>query len=344
MSNLKQLLTTILEERNTKLIPPNIKAGVTIMGMTGTYEGEGGEATPPVITFSGTDNGVYMINYGGWSDTYVHSKLDKYLTTEAIDTIFDFYNLNPNTPRECRRFVEGLDPNIMTSIVNAMCVDLQDTESETILEHPFFTQFFIVTDKAGTTPILEIMNINTALSSKNSINIYLVGAYQVSITIKTDESTGELFIVMDEFYNEAVDTYEADAEPEDVAAGKKFVSQGQLLEGTATFGGLTTIDLTDLVVDSEAGRLVSMNTTAAQYMLDNPGEAFKLNIGLSGKASYSYTAMVTTIYNEVQDTEEDCIKILTTEDDHSTAKISIEPRGEQPISLWDVTFQIEPSN
>lgn len=344
MSNLKQLLTTILEERNTKLIPPNIKAGVTIMGMTGTYEGEGGEVTPPVISFSGTDNDIYMINYGGWSDTYVHSKLDKYLTTEAIDTIFDFYNLNPNTPRECRRFVEGLDPNIMTSIVNAICVDLRDTESETILEHPFFTQFFIVTDKVGTIPTLDIMNINTALSSKNSINISLVGKYYVSITIKTDESTGELFIVMDEFYNEAVDTYEADAEPEDVAAGKKFVSQGELLEGTATFGGLTTIDLTDLVVDSETAMLISMNTTAAQYMLDNPNTAFNLNIGLSGKTSFSYTAMVTEIYNNVQDTEEDCIKILTSDDTHSIAKISINPRGERPVALWDVTFQIEPSN
>lgn len=343
MSNLKQLLTTILEERNTKLIPSNVKAGVTIMGMTGTYEGEGGEATPPVIKFDGTEESIYMINYHGWSNDYVHSRLDNYLTTEVVDVILEFYHTDPNNPRAFRRYVEGLDAELISKIMHALCIDLDDTDSETLLEEPFFSQFFIVAF-VGLTPTLVVINLE--ITSSNSMDIYIEGQYNTSITLEidTEDETGTPYITAGEFFNCSIDTYEADAEPEDVAAGKKFVSQGQLLEGTATFGGLTTIDLTDLVVDSEAGRLVSMNTTAAQYMLDNPGEAFKLNIGLSGKASHSYTAMVTTIYNEVQDTEEDCIKILTTEDDHSTAKISIEPRGEQPISLWDVTFQIEPVN
>lgn len=40
MTILEQDLQTILNEKTTKIIPENIKAGVTILGVTGTYTGE----------------------------------------------------------------------------------------------------------------------------------------------------------------------------------------------------------------------------------------------------------------------------------------------------------------
>lgn len=42
MSNqLQENLNLILEEKNTKLLPENLKAGITCLGVTGSYEGEG---------------------------------------------------------------------------------------------------------------------------------------------------------------------------------------------------------------------------------------------------------------------------------------------------------------
>lgn len=40
MSVLQSNLEYILNEKETKIIPENIKAGVTIFGITGTYTGE----------------------------------------------------------------------------------------------------------------------------------------------------------------------------------------------------------------------------------------------------------------------------------------------------------------
>lgn len=37
---LENNLRLILEEKNLKLVPENIKAGITILGITGTYTGE----------------------------------------------------------------------------------------------------------------------------------------------------------------------------------------------------------------------------------------------------------------------------------------------------------------
>lgn len=40
LTDLENNLQTIYDEIMTKLIPENIKAGVTILGVTGTYTGE----------------------------------------------------------------------------------------------------------------------------------------------------------------------------------------------------------------------------------------------------------------------------------------------------------------
>lgn len=40
MKELETNLRTILEEKNIKIIPENIKSGVTILGVTGTYTGD----------------------------------------------------------------------------------------------------------------------------------------------------------------------------------------------------------------------------------------------------------------------------------------------------------------
>lgn len=39
-NELQEVLNKIKEEKDTVLIPENIKAGVTILGVTGTYTGE----------------------------------------------------------------------------------------------------------------------------------------------------------------------------------------------------------------------------------------------------------------------------------------------------------------
>lgn len=39
MTELEVILRTIYNEKETKLLPENIKAGVTILGVTGTYTG-----------------------------------------------------------------------------------------------------------------------------------------------------------------------------------------------------------------------------------------------------------------------------------------------------------------
>lgn len=39
-SELNKYLNLINDEKNTKLIPQNIRAGITILGVSGTYTGE----------------------------------------------------------------------------------------------------------------------------------------------------------------------------------------------------------------------------------------------------------------------------------------------------------------
>lgn len=44
-TTLEQKLNLILNEKATKILPENIKAGITILGVTGTYTGETSETT-----------------------------------------------------------------------------------------------------------------------------------------------------------------------------------------------------------------------------------------------------------------------------------------------------------
>lgn len=47
MSVLEDNLNIILTEKQNKIIPENIKAGVTILGVTGTYTGDEEAPVPP---------------------------------------------------------------------------------------------------------------------------------------------------------------------------------------------------------------------------------------------------------------------------------------------------------
>lgn len=40
MTNLQLNLSSILQEKKEKIIPENIKKGITIYGVTGTYDGD----------------------------------------------------------------------------------------------------------------------------------------------------------------------------------------------------------------------------------------------------------------------------------------------------------------
>ena len=42
MSQLNDNLTEILRQKNTYLLPENLKKDITCLGVTGTYEGSGG--------------------------------------------------------------------------------------------------------------------------------------------------------------------------------------------------------------------------------------------------------------------------------------------------------------
>lgn len=61
MSSLKNNLDSIYTEISTKLIPSNIKDGITILGVTGTYEGNG---TTPDTTIANGDYGLENMTSG----------------------------------------------------------------------------------------------------------------------------------------------------------------------------------------------------------------------------------------------------------------------------------------
>lgn len=46
-TELETNLEFILEEKTNKLLPENIKKGITILGVTGTYEGSASETQSP---------------------------------------------------------------------------------------------------------------------------------------------------------------------------------------------------------------------------------------------------------------------------------------------------------
>lgn len=49
-NKLETKLNNILDVKNTKIIPENIKAGITILGVTGTYTGEASTETTEETT------------------------------------------------------------------------------------------------------------------------------------------------------------------------------------------------------------------------------------------------------------------------------------------------------
>lgn len=61
MSILKDKINQILQEKDAKLIPGNIKSGVTILGVEGTYEGSG---ITPDTTISNGDYGLENMTSG----------------------------------------------------------------------------------------------------------------------------------------------------------------------------------------------------------------------------------------------------------------------------------------
>lgn len=69
---LLEKLQQILNEKNTKITPENIKAGVTIFGVTGTYEG--GE--PESEIFSATAGQIISIDWMAISNTILNNTTD----------------------------------------------------------------------------------------------------------------------------------------------------------------------------------------------------------------------------------------------------------------------------
>ena len=67
--NLKSILLRIKQEKDTKIIPENIKKGVTIMGVTGTYEG----SEPEFEIFSVTAGQIISIDWMEISNTILNN-------------------------------------------------------------------------------------------------------------------------------------------------------------------------------------------------------------------------------------------------------------------------------
>ena len=61
MSTLKVNLENILQEKNSKIIPGNIKKDINILGVIGTYEGSG---TTPDTTIANGDYGLENMTSG----------------------------------------------------------------------------------------------------------------------------------------------------------------------------------------------------------------------------------------------------------------------------------------
>lgn len=62
MDILNTKIKSILTEKNTKILPENIKAGVNILGILGTYEGEGGSIVEKDVNFFDYD-GTLVASY-----------------------------------------------------------------------------------------------------------------------------------------------------------------------------------------------------------------------------------------------------------------------------------------
>ena len=107
-NKLQSILNDILTDKNTNLLPTNLREGVTCLCIDGTYEGSGGETTEGIKQFStieemnnstGNKEGDLAIVYGGnYTDvnqftlplTYIVFP-DKIVTTSTISSTYNLY-------------------------------------------------------------------------------------------------------------------------------------------------------------------------------------------------------------------------------------------------------------
>ncbi len=343
MSNLKQVLTDIQDEKNRKLIPSNIKAGVTIMNVTGTYDGGGGgEETPAFIDFEGNDNTIMVCNYGGWSPEHVHAILNEYLTADVVDAIYSLYDANPS---EIADIIQNeWDPEWVTNIIHTLHMNLETGDPLEEEWEQYFMQFFISDDRHGDyVPYVNFIGVE--MTSSTSIDVYVPGICWFSIAYEVDSQTGDASLAVGEVENLDVNTYEADAEPEDVLQGKLFAARGEMLEGTLTIDTLPTIDLTGLTFDTDLGCWVSSSIRAMEQ-LDSQPSAFILKIG-KGSSEFTYTATCGLVPDpEEQGNDKWIIRILDLFEENTTAEYHLscwdgETVEAQAVQLKNVTFQIE---
>lgn len=342
MSNLKQVLTDIQDEKNRKLIPSNIKAGVTIMNVTGTYDGGGGgEETPAFIDFEGDNNTILICNYGGWSPEHVHAILNEYLTADVVDAIYNLYDANPS---EIADIIQNeWDPEWVANIIHALNMNLETGDPLEEEWEQYFLQFFIANDgRSDYTPYIDFIGVE--MTSSTSIDVYVPGICWFSIAYEIDAQTGDASLAVGEVERLDVNTYEADAEPEDVIQGKFFAARGEMLEGTLTIDTLPTIDLTGLTFDTDLGCWVSSNTRAMEQ-LDRQPSVFTLKIG-KGNSEFTYTATCGVLNDPETDEGKWTIRILDLSEENTTAEYHLscwdgETVESQAVQLKNVTFQIE---
>lgn len=341
MSNLKQVLTDIQNEKNTKLIPNNIKAGVTIMNVTGTYDGGGGgEETPAFIEFEGENYIVKVCNYNGWSSEHIHAILDDYVTTDVISAIESLYDADPS---DIKNVIENnWDPEVLPNIIHAMNIDLDTGEP---LEEPwqqYFRQWFItnIIPNEGEAPYID--HINIEMTSETSVDVLVPGICWLTISYEVDSETGDAILTVGEVQNISVDTYEANAVESDVAVGKSFVARGELLEGTAT-----SMPSASIVLHSENGIIYCDDEAAVNALYDiknnHFAESFTLAIGMNS-IKYTYVA---TFANHYDVSTGDDIPLLITFNadlENKTARYSFQedkPGQTHKLELTNIEFNID---